>query len=143
MAYKQPKPLFEWKLDEPDKELYLASILDNETVLSAYGRYAHGSAGKAVGWSRKKPLALDKGKERKPRFPVVSIATFILVAALGVIATVISAANCAFGFGGFQCNGWVGSISGFLFLWSLIAVVAIPLSLIIALWRLVRWYRSA
>ena len=40
----------EWKVDEPDKELYLAQILDNETVLSAYGRYAHSSGSKAVSW---------------------------------------------------------------------------------------------
>ncbi|MGI5308229.1 hypothetical protein [Rheinheimera sp. WS51] len=50
MAYKQPKSLFEWKLDEPDKELYLVSILDNKTVLSAYGRYAQGSGAKVVSW---------------------------------------------------------------------------------------------
>ncbi len=50
MAYKQPKPLFEWKIDEPDKELYLASILDDETILSAYGRNAHSSGSKLVSW---------------------------------------------------------------------------------------------
>ncbi|MBB1403879.1 hypothetical protein [Pseudoalteromonas sp. SG45-1] len=50
MAYEKPKPLYEWKIDEPDKELYIASILDNETVLSAYGRYAHGSGSKSVSW---------------------------------------------------------------------------------------------
>ena len=50
MAYKRPIPLYEWKIDEPDKELYLAQILDNETVLSAYGRYAHGSGSKLVSW---------------------------------------------------------------------------------------------
>jgi hypothetical protein len=50
MAYKQPKSLFEWKIDEPDKELYLASILDDETILSAYGRYAHSSGSKLVSW---------------------------------------------------------------------------------------------
>ncbi|ACA87755.1 hypothetical protein [Shewanella woodyi] len=50
MAYKQPKPLFEWKIDESDKELYLASILDDETILSAYGRYAHSSGSKLVSW---------------------------------------------------------------------------------------------
>ena len=50
MAYKQPKPIYEWKIDEPDKELYIASILDNETVISAYGRYAHGSGSNSVSW---------------------------------------------------------------------------------------------
>ncbi len=52
MKYKQPKPLFEWKIDEPDKELYLVAILDNETVLSAYGRYAHSSGSKFVSWKQ-------------------------------------------------------------------------------------------
>ncbi len=50
MAYMRPNPLYEWKIDEPDKELYLAQILDNETVLSAYGRYEHGSGSKSVSW---------------------------------------------------------------------------------------------
>ncbi|PMN74203.1 hypothetical protein [Enterovibrio norvegicus] len=50
MAYKRPIPLCEWKIDEPDKELYLTQILDNETVLSAYGRYAHSSGSKSVSW---------------------------------------------------------------------------------------------
>lgn len=50
MAYMQPKTLCEWKIDEPGKELYVASILDNETVLSAYGRYGHSSGSKAVSW---------------------------------------------------------------------------------------------
>ncbi|SHO57035.1 hypothetical protein [Vibrio quintilis] len=50
MVYKQPKPLFGWKIDEPDKELYLVSILDNKTVLLAYGRYAHGSGSKSISW---------------------------------------------------------------------------------------------
>lgn len=81
--------------------------------------------------------------EGNPRFPVVSVATFILLVALGIVSTAISTSSCAFGFGGFQCNGWAGSISGLLFLWSLFAVVVIPLSFLIALWRLVRWYRRA
>jgi hypothetical protein len=50
MVYKRPNPLYEWKIDEPDKELYLAQILDNEMVLSAYGRHAHGSGSKIVSW---------------------------------------------------------------------------------------------
>jgi hypothetical protein len=50
MVYKQPKPLFEWKIDEPEKELYSASILDNQTVLLSYGRYAHSSGSKSVSW---------------------------------------------------------------------------------------------
>lgn len=50
MAYKQPKALYEWKIDEPDKELYLASILDDGSVLSAYGRFAHSSGSKSVSW---------------------------------------------------------------------------------------------
>ena len=50
MAYKRPTPLYEWKIDEPDKEFYLAQILDNETELSAYDRYAHGSGSKSVSW---------------------------------------------------------------------------------------------
>ena len=50
MAYRQPKPLHEWKIDEPDKDLCIASILDDKTVLSANGRYAHGSGSKSVTW---------------------------------------------------------------------------------------------
>ena len=50
MDYKQPSPLYEWKIDEPGKELNLVKILDNETVLSAYGRYAHSSGSKSVSW---------------------------------------------------------------------------------------------
>ena len=52
MAYKRPKTLYEWKIDEPDEELYLVSILDDETVVSAYGRCAHGSGCKIVSWQQ-------------------------------------------------------------------------------------------
>ena len=50
MGYRRPKSIFERKVDEPGQELYLVSIQDDETVLSAYGRYAHGSGGKTVSW---------------------------------------------------------------------------------------------
>ena len=45
-----PKSLYEWKIDEPDKELYIASILENGTVVSAYGRYGHSSGSTSVSW---------------------------------------------------------------------------------------------
>lgn len=50
MAYKRASLLYEWKIDESDKELYLVQILDNGMVLSAYGRYTHNSGSKSVSW---------------------------------------------------------------------------------------------
>ena len=47
----------------------------------------------------------------------------------------------AFGFGGFQCNGMAGEVAGLLFGWSVLAVVVIPLSFAVAVWRVVRWRR--
>ncbi len=50
MNYIQPKAVASWKLDEPDQELYEASIMDNNTIVSAYGRYAHGSGSSVASW---------------------------------------------------------------------------------------------
>lgn len=50
MTYIRPQHLFEWKQDDPDSELCLVAIRDDESVLSAYGRYAHGSGSTAVSW---------------------------------------------------------------------------------------------
>ncbi|KJY91593.1 hypothetical protein CWB89_16500 [Pseudoalteromonas piscicida] len=51
MEYKQPKTLFERRLDTPDQNLYLVSIQDDGTVLSASGRNAHNSGAKTVSWN--------------------------------------------------------------------------------------------
>ncbi|MDN3639240.1 hypothetical protein QWY82_10500 [Simiduia curdlanivorans] len=50
MNYIPPKAIKNWKNDNPDGELYEASIMDNNTVISAYGRYSHGSSCKIVSW---------------------------------------------------------------------------------------------
>jgi len=75
------------------------------------------------------------------RFPFLSIGIFVLVCALTLITWSLTGSHCAFGFGGYQCNGWVGSFSGMLFGWSLLSFLLLPLSLVIALWRIVRWTR--
>ena len=51
MNYIPPKIIKNWKSDSPSGELYEASIMDNKTVISAYGRYAHGSGCKIVSWA--------------------------------------------------------------------------------------------
>jgi len=76
------------------------------------------------------------------RFPTLSVSVFVLSIALTVISTWLSSTYCAFGFGGFQCNGAVGEIAGLLFAWSMLAVVLIPLSFMVAVWRIVRWRRG-
>ena len=50
MSYVRPKPIKHWKIDNPDEELYESSIMDDQTVIAAYGRYAHGSGCKIVSW---------------------------------------------------------------------------------------------
>lgn len=50
MNYIPPNLIQNWKIDEPGKELYEASIMDNQTVISAYGRYSHCSGCKIVSW---------------------------------------------------------------------------------------------
>ncbi|HEU4777815.1 MAG TPA: hypothetical protein VFS95_13405 [Telluria sp.] len=76
------------------------------------------------------------------RFPYLSVGVFVLSVAAAVVASYVSSTSCAFGFGGFQCNGMAGEVAGLLFGWSVLAVVVIPLSFVVALWRVVRW-RSA
>lgn len=75
------------------------------------------------------------------RFPYLSVGFFFLTLVATVLSAWLSSTSCAFGFGGFQCNGWVGSISELLFGWAMLAVVLIPLAFIVALWRLIRWQR--
>jgi hypothetical protein len=50
MNYKRPEAIDKWIKDTPNEELYLVEILDDYTVLSAYGRYAHSSGSKKVSW---------------------------------------------------------------------------------------------
>jgi hypothetical protein len=80
---------------------------------------------------------------RAARFPLVSIGIFVLVCALTLVTWSLTERHCAFGFGGFQCNGWVGDISGTLFGWSFLSLLALPSTFIVALWRFVRWTRRA
>ncbi|MFT4242614.1 MAG: hypothetical protein QM569_10040 [Acidovorax sp.] len=80
--------------------------------------------------------------DQKIRFPLVSVGVFLCVAALSLLVWQVSESHCAFGFGGFQCNGWASGWSGFLFAWSLLALVLVPGALGVAVWRMVRWYRS-
>jgi uncharacterized membrane protein len=76
------------------------------------------------------------------RFPYLSVGVFVLSVAAAVVASYVSSTSCAFGFGGFQCNGMAGEVAGLLFGWSVLAVVVIPLSFVVALWRVVRWRRA-
>lgn len=50
MNYIPPKAIECWRVDNPRGELYETSIMDNYTVISAYGRYAHCSGCKVVSW---------------------------------------------------------------------------------------------
>ena len=49
--YIPPAVLKEWVNDIQGGELYEAFILDNKTVGSACGRYAHSSGAKIVSWN--------------------------------------------------------------------------------------------
>lgn len=75
----------------------------------------------------------------RPGFPLVSLAACFGIVGLSLAAGHVAGEHCAFGFGGFQCNGWAGRISGLLWAWGLASLVLIPLSSAVALWRLLRW----
>ncbi|WAU76679.1 hypothetical protein [Acinetobacter sp. TR3] len=49
--YKAPRVIREWILDDPEGELYLASITSDQKVWSACGRYAHSSGSTSTTWS--------------------------------------------------------------------------------------------
>ena len=51
LTYRRPLRINEWKIDDPDGELYMVSIMDDGTVISAYGRCAYRTGCKVVSWS--------------------------------------------------------------------------------------------
>lgn len=59
MTYVPPKPLREWRFDDPARELYQLLVMDDQTVCSAFGRYAHSSGATACSWSDFVAGALD------------------------------------------------------------------------------------
>lgn len=49
-TYKRPTILREWTLDIQGGELYMLYIRDDQTVVSAVGRYAHSSGSSQCSW---------------------------------------------------------------------------------------------
>ena len=49
--YQAPRVIHEWILDDPEGELYLASITSDQKVWSACGRYAMSSCSTSTTWS--------------------------------------------------------------------------------------------
>ncbi|EPF74355.1 hypothetical protein GCM10025882_14840 [Acinetobacter gyllenbergii] len=49
--YQAPRVIREWILDDPEGELYLASITSDQKVWSACGRYALSSGSTSTTWS--------------------------------------------------------------------------------------------
>jgi hypothetical protein len=50
-SYKPPRVLREWTLDIPSGDIYQLFVLDNLTVCSAVGRYAHSSGSRTCSWA--------------------------------------------------------------------------------------------
>ncbi|MCJ8268028.1 MAG: hypothetical protein MJK04_01335 [Psychrosphaera sp.] len=51
MTYMQPKTVSQWTNDISNGELYSLSIMDDDTVVAACGRFAYSSGCKIVSWS--------------------------------------------------------------------------------------------
>lgn len=51
MGHKTEGVIKEWELDEPGGELYCVFILDDNRVLAASGRSAHGTGSSSVSWN--------------------------------------------------------------------------------------------
>ncbi|EOR05746.1 hypothetical protein [Acinetobacter genomosp. 15BJ] len=49
--YQAPSVIREWILDDPEGELYVASITSDQKVWSGCGRYAHSSGSTSTTWS--------------------------------------------------------------------------------------------
>jgi hypothetical protein len=48
--YRPPRELKKWMNDIPNGELYVLAVLDNRTVCSSSGRYAHSSGSMSCTW---------------------------------------------------------------------------------------------
>jgi len=57
------------------------------------------------------------------RFPFVNWLAFLTVAGMVALATTIAANGCGFGFGGYQCNGWLASIASVLWWTTIVGVL--------------------
>ena len=50
MVYVRPEVLYQWELNEPDREYYSVLIYSNETIVFSVGRYAHSSGSATLSW---------------------------------------------------------------------------------------------
>jgi len=50
VVYSRPNVLRQWSSDDPAGELHQLSVLDDQTVCCAYGRYAHSSGSTTCSW---------------------------------------------------------------------------------------------
>lgn len=57
------------------------------------------------------------------RFPFVNWLAFLTIAGMVALATTIAANGCGFGFGGYQCNGWLASIASVLWWTTIVGVL--------------------
>jgi len=86
MTYVPPKPLREWRLDDPTSELYQLLVMDDQTVLSAYGRYAHSSGSTACSWSDFVAGAIDDVVTRTQGVEVLTEARQFVAGMLGEVS---------------------------------------------------------
>lgn len=75
-------------------------------------------------------------------FPFASIALTAIAAVILAVSSTISERNCAFGFGGFQCNSPVAGYGDMLLIASLGAFAMLIIALPVAAWRLIAWFRA-
>lgn len=50
MVYFPPNVLRQWSSDDPAGEFHQLSVLDDQAVCCAYGRYAHSSGSNTCSW---------------------------------------------------------------------------------------------
>lgn len=48
--YRPPSKLKDWVNDIPNGERYELAVLDNQTICTSYGRYAHSSGSMSCSW---------------------------------------------------------------------------------------------
>lgn len=76
-------------------------------------------------------------------FPFIDWLVFLAIAGLLTLTSTLASNHCTFGFGGYQCNGWLSAIASFLW-WFLIAGLALAGAvLLFALARSFSWVFSS
>lgn len=76
-------------------------------------------------------------------FPFIDWLVFLAIAGALALTSALASNNCTFGFGGYQCNGWLSAIAPILWWFPIAGITLAATALLFALARSFIWAFSS